>query len=157
MREIEELKRQLAEIQTKIEELEKETQFKRVEKGKEYFTVCCKSRGTTTVRWTDTDDEIDVDYYNSNNYFRTRERAEEVAKSIRVLLRLWRLHDTLCEDYVPNWDEEEEMKWIVFYSHAARTWCKECWLTNDFLLPCFPTKELVQKACDILNEEGFKP
>lgn len=156
MREIEELKRQLAEIQTKIEELEKETQFKRVEKGKEYFTTHCAEQGAITLKWTERNDICDEGYYNNNNYFYTKERAEEVTKNIRVLLKLWRLHDTLCEDYVPNWDEEEA-KWIIFYSYSKEAWCEEWWVSNNYNLPCFSTKELAQKACDILNEEGFKP
>lgn len=156
MREIEELKRQLAEIQTKIEELEKETQFEKLKMGKEYFTIHCGSQGTDILRWIESNDEFDESFYNNNNYFHTKERAEEAAKNIRVLLKLWRLHDTLCEDYVSNWDEEEA-KWIIFYSYSKETWCEEWWVSNNYNLPCFPTKELAQKACDILNVEGFRP
>lgn len=157
MREIEDLKKQLTEIQTKIEELEKGMQFERVEKDEKYFAIHCGMEGATTIRRIEEKNEYDDSFYNSNNYFRTEERAEEVAKSIRVLLKLWRLHDTLCEDYVPIREEDKEQKWVVFYSYPTGTWCEDWWINTDYNAPCFPTKELAQKACDILNEEGFKP
>ena len=151
-------KRQLAEIQTKIEELEKNPQFERVEKGKDYFAIDYTNTklGLTVLKWKECNDECDDGFYNNNNHFHTEERAEEVAKGVRVLLKLWRLHDTLCEDYKPNW-KDEEPKWFVFYSYQGEEWCKDWWTCSSYNLPCFSTVELAQKACDILNEEGFKP
>ena len=49
-------------------------------------------------------------------YFPTRERAEQVAKKIRLLLQLEQLHDQLCPDYEPDWDGTA--KFLVAFDHT---------------------------------------
>lgn len=50
------------------------------------------------------------------NCFRTKERAEQVAKKMRLLLRLEQLHDQLCPDYEPDWDGTA--KFLVAFDHT---------------------------------------
>lgn len=60
----------------------------------------------------------DVDSYNFEigNCFPTKERAEQVAKKMRLLLRLEQLHDQLCPDYEPDWDGTA--KFLVAFDHT---------------------------------------
>ena len=97
----------------------------------------------------------DVDNYNFEigNYFRTKERAEQVAKKMRLLLRLEQLHDMLCPDYVPDW-ENYGQKFLVYFNHAENRW--HIGFSNAFELRCatyFDTEENAEKAAEILNKE----
>ncbi len=135
-----------------------EPTFKRVQNREYYWSV-----GTTyvnegkaaTCRHCENFDCGDTNYFLNNNYFKTHERAQEVADKMNFLLKLERLHDVFCPDYVPDWNSNE-WKYFVFYDNSkgykgyrvdtrATFECK----TNVF----FPTSEIAQKVCDVLNAE----
>lgn len=87
------------------------------------------------------------------NCFRTRERAEQVAEKMRLLLRLEQLHDMLCPDYEPDWEKEKD-KFCLCYNHEGKQWSVESWLffeSQGFVW--FDTFENAEKAAEILNEE----
>ena len=83
------------------------------ERGEEYFTI---ENGVDVVRYIYIGDDIDESCILSGNYFPTRERAEQVAKKMRLLLRLEQLHDQLCPDYEPDWDGTA--KFLVAFDHT---------------------------------------
>ena len=87
------------------------------------------------------------------NCFRTKERAEQVAEKIRLLLRLEQLHDQLCPDYEPDWEKEKD-KFCLCYHHEGKRWSVESWLffeSQGFVW--FDTFENAEKAAEILNKE----
>lgn len=87
------------------------------------------------------------------NCFRTKERAEQVAEKMRLLLRLEQLHDMICPDYVPDWGNEKD-KFCLCYHHEGKRWNVESWLffeSQGFVW--FDTFENAEKAAEILNEE----
>ena len=89
----------------------------------------------------------------SNNCFRTKERSEEVAKKIRMLLKLERYHDMFCPDYVPDWSSDDT-KHIVDYDEGEKQWgCDRIFLIRDATQVYFDSKETAQKVCDLLNGE----
>lgn len=89
----------------------------------------------------------------SNNCFPTKERAEEVAKKIRMLLKLERYHDMFCPDYVPDWSSDDA-KFIVDYDEGEKQWgCDRIFLIRDATQVYFDSKETAQKVCDLLNGE----
>ena len=97
----------------------------------------------------------DVDSYNFEigNCFPTKERAEQVAKKMRLLLRLEQLHDMLCPDYVPDW-EGDRLKFQIYFSHSQGEYGKSC--STGIESPCmavFDTEENAEKAAEILNKE----
>ena len=69
--------------------------------GEAYFTI---ENAVDVVRYIYIGDDIDESCILSGDYFPTRERAEQVAKKIRLLLQLEQLHDQLCPDYEQDWD-----------------------------------------------------
>ena len=101
----------------------------------------------------DQNSSIDDDWYNHNNYFHTKKRAREVADKINLLLKLERLYDTFCPDYVPNWSDGCLKHSVYFNVARGRYACS--WTTNskDEVYVYFPTEEIAQKVCDILNAE----
>lgn len=81
--------------------------------GEAYFTI---ENAVDVVRYIYIGDDIDKSCILSGDYFPTRERAEQVAKKIRLLLRLEQLHDMLCPNYEPDWDGTA--KFLVAFDHT---------------------------------------
>ena len=81
--------------------------------GEAYFAI---ENAVDVVRYIYIGDDIDESCILSGDYFPTRERAEQVAKKIRLLLQLEQLHDQLCPDYEPDWDGTS--KFLVAFDHT---------------------------------------
>lgn len=137
-----------------IPKVEEEPEFKRVGNGQEYYCIGKFNTARFGAVYTlEADHFLDKASFESNNYFHTRKRAEEVADKINLLLKLERLHDTYCPDYVPDW-QDNARKYYVFYGTKDSTYYVGGCLAVD-RKPCvyFPTTEIAQKVCDILNGE----
>lgn len=121
------------------------------ERGKEYFTI---ENGCDVVRYIYIGDDIDVSNIQSGNCFPTRERAEQVAEKMRLLLRLEQLHDMICPDYVPDYEDNYEVKFHVYFSHCLGRY--DISYSTDGENPCmvaFDTKKNALKATEILDKE----
>lgn len=137
-----------------IPKVEEEPEFKRVGNGQEYYYIDKFNTARFGAVYTlEADHFLDKASFENNNYFHTRKRAEEVADKINLLLKLERLHDTYCPDYVPDW-QDNARKYYVFYGTKDSTYYVGGCLAAD-RKPCvyFPTTEIAQKVCDILNGE----
>lgn len=134
---------------------ESEPKFERVAKYEKYYSLVFNSDAQTTQcieRGEHCYD--DTDCYESNNYFHTEERAKEVADKINLLLKLERLHDTFCPEYVPDWNNHDENKYSVFYDYHYRRYCASSYNGIEYKINVFfATREIAQKVCDILNAE----
>lgn len=94
----------------------------------------------------------DTEYFESNNYFKTESRALEVCDKIKLLLKLERFYDIYCPDYKPDWNSSEN-KYLILYSHTSNKYSVGNAVYSDPSLSRFPTREIAQKVCDILNKE----
>lgn len=148
-----------AELLEKLEELQKEAEAQKKQEepkpwkpkdGEDYFYICIDF---TIDSWENVDDDTDKRNFRIGNCFRTEERAEQVAKKMRQLLRLEQLHDMLCPAYVPDW-EDSEAKFYVYFSHIQNNWRVGCSTAWEY--PCmaiFDVEKNAQKAAEILNKE----
>lgn len=148
---IEELK---SEFLTKLEALQKEVKMQKKQEewkfGEKYFYISQSGRVICEMF---TEHRTDIARKNFGNFFRTRERAEQVAKKMRLLLRLEQLHDQLCPDYVPDW-EDSRLKFQVYFSHSQGEYGKSCSTgIESSCMAVFDTEENAQKAAEILNKE----
>ncbi len=148
---IEELK---SEFLTKLEALQKEVKMQKKQEewkfGEKYFYISQSGRVICEMF---TEHRTDIARKNFGNFFRTRERAEQVADKMRLLLRLEQLHDMLCPDYEPDWGNYGQ-KFLVYFNHAENRW--NIGVYKAFELRCatyFDTPENAQKAAEILNKE----
>nr|DAU23562.1 MAG TPA: hypothetical protein [Caudoviricetes sp.] len=143
-----------AEFLEKLEELQKEAEAQKEQEelkfGEKYFYV---SQSGRVIQEMFTEHRTDIARKNFGNFFRTRERAEQVAEKMRLLLRLEQLHDMLCPDYVPDW-KDDRLKFYVYFDHeqgnlniTASSFC------DTLSLVAFETRENAQKAAEILNKE----
>ena len=151
-----------AEFLGKLEALEKEAEMQKKqeepkpwkpENGEDYFYICIDF---TIDSWENVDDDTDKRNFRVGNCFPTEARAEQVAKKMRLLLRLEQLHDMLCPDYVPDW-EGDRLKFQIYFSHSQGEYGKSC--STGIESPCmavFDTEENAEKAAEILNKEMRK-
>ena len=132
-----------------------EPKFERVEFGHNYYYVASYSEGIKVCKESEDHTSTDNGFYDSNNYFYTKERAQEVADKINLLLKLERLHDTFCQDYVPDWNDKDKVKYYVFKNKfiSISRWDIGYVSTSDISDVYFPTEEIAKKVCDILNAE----
>lgn len=133
---------------------EQEPKFERVKEGEEYYFIDFDAfKSLLVLRETEGGYAVDDAAYEKNDYFKTKERAQEVADKINLLLKLERLHDTFCPDYVPDWNVSN-WKYFVYYNNDH----KEYWVDTAIAMEhkadvFFATENIAQKVCDILNAE----
>lgn len=143
-----------AEFLGKLEALRKEAEAQKKQEewkfGEKYFYVSPSGR---VIQEMFTEHRTDITRKNFGNFFRTRERAEQVKEKMRMLLRLEQLHDMLCPDYVPDW-KDDRLKFYVYFDHeqgslniTAGSFC------DALSLVTFETRENAEKAAEILNKE----
>lgn len=117
--------------------------------GEAYFTI---ENAVDVVRYIYIGDDIDESCILSGDYFPTRERAEQVARKIRLLLRLEQLHDQLCPDYEPDWDGTA--KFLVAFDHTdgeMQAFFERS--SGESTLVYFRDVVTAMEAADILNAE----
>lgn len=135
-----------AEMQKKQEELKPW----KPEVGEKYFVAV--EDGADVVQYCE--DSIDEFNIRFGNCFRTKERAEQVARKMRLLLRLEQLHNMICPDYVPDYEDDDEVKFYVYFNHLQGKYDISC--STSVENPCmvvFDTEKNAQKAVEILNKE----
>lgn len=73
---------------------------------------------------------------------------------IKVQNRLMQLHELLCPDFFPDWDDIYDSAFTMYYFKRGTIWrCENC---NPNRIPSvYFTKEAAEKACEILNAEKF--
>lgn len=152
---IDDLTGNLKNLKAKLaEEQKKEPVYERVKENDVYYYITCNGGKLCVTADCDNDDNFSNGCYNNNNYFHSHDRAAEVRDKIEFLLKLERLHDIYCPDYVPDLNNAEETKWYVFYCNNNKQydydWGNRC---RTIIQVYFPTPEIAKKVCDILNAE----
>lgn len=149
-----------AEFLGKLEALEKEAEMQKKQEepkpwkpkdGEDYFYI---GIDFTIDSWENVDDDTDKRNFRIGNCFPTEERAEQVARKIRLLLQLEQLHDMLCPDYVPDYEDDDEVKSHVYFDHSLDRY--DISYSTSRENPCmvaFDTKKNALKAAEILNKE----
>ena len=158
--EMTDLKKMLQEKPSSQDSLQKEAEFLgkleepkpwKPERGEEYFAV---EDVADVVPYTYCEDSIDEYNIQLGNCFRTKERAEQVTKKMRLLLRLEQLHDILCPDYEPDWGSGEAT-YCLYYDHSSSRWAVDGWYDCNCRVngAYFDTLENAEKVAEILNKE----
>lgn len=144
-----------AEFLGKLEALRKKAEAQKKQKepklGEKYFYI---GQFGGAILDTFTQHPTDIARKNLGNFFPTEERAEQVAKKMRLLLRLEQLHDMICPDYVPDYEDDDEVKFHVYFNHLQGKYDISC--STSMENPCmvvFETRENACEAAEILNRE----
>ena len=73
---------------------------------------------------------------------------------IKVQNRLMQLHELLCSDYFPDWDDSGRRKFDVYYDAKDKFW-NFSYVHFMNLSVVYFTESAAKKACEILNAEKF--
>ena len=73
---------------------------------------------------------------------------------IKVQNRLMQLHELLCPDYFPDWKNDHEDKYSIYFDNNQRTWKHSLSVIANPQTVIF-TYEVAKKVCEILNSEKF--
>lgn len=153
--EINKLNERIKQLEAELSKIEAESEpeFERASHGEPYYYIYGNNM-QVAVASDDSDYTSEVCYMH-NNYFHTKKRAQEVADKIKFLLKLERLHDIYCPDYKPDW-LGNNLKYIICKQYEKHGWTygyRALVHDDDVSQVYFPTKEIAQKVCDILNAE----
>ena len=99
------------------------------------------------------DDSIDNKLFKAGNCFRTKKRAKQVAEKVRLLLRMEQVHDMLCPDYEPDWNNDGELKFCLAHYCDDDCWFVDSFNVTQYPITYFDTLENAEKAVEILNKE----
>lgn len=94
-----------------------------------------------------------------NNVYRPNDKTQEHLKwysenVLRVQNKLMQLHELLCSNYFPNWENNNEIKFYLYYNYGTDIWYYDYRYIERNNVVYF-TKEAAEKACEILNREKF--
>lgn len=144
--EIEKLKAELAETQETIWT---------PKIGEEYLYLA-----TDGIVSTETNDKTayDTGVLNMNNVFRVMKDTDKHLEwyrnnVLRVQNKLMQLHELLCPDYFPDW-EDDERKCYIYYCRKKNEWrCDNIQYMKEFIV--YFNAKTAENACEILNREKF--
>ena len=91
--------------------------------------------------------------YQLNN--KTQKHLEWYSNNVlKVQNKLMQLHELLCPDYFPDWNNENDSKWYIYYDYKNHRFrYSSCYVVSTFII--YFNEEAVKKACEILNKENF--
>ena len=93
-----------------------------------------------------------------NNVFRVMKDTDKHLEwyrnnVLRVQNKLMQLHELLCPDYFPDW-EDDERKCYIYYCRKKNEWrCDNIQYMKEFIV--YFNAKTAEKACEILNREKF--
>ena len=81
----------------------------------------------------------------------TKEQAERACVEMRRFNRLLALRDELCGDEVVDWKDRRKENHYVYFAYDRKIWHISANVACETITPYFTSRELAQKACDMLN------
>ena len=145
---IERLEMQIEELKAEVARLKDKEALKRTEY---YYFLNIDGDGDFYID--EDNDGLTTDYYDNWNYFLSEESSERFLSAVEELKVLQHYHEMYCPNYIPNWNDEDEIKWYVFFNKSISRY-QYSYGTYDFRLNeiYFDLEETVRKVCDRLNE-----
>ena len=89
-----------------------------------------------------------IDYY---DIFHNKEYAQLFANKCKLIAMMLHCKWYLDRDYVPDWNDNLEHKWQLYYDHDDKKMVLGNYSRSDYSV-VFSTRESAQKCADWLNE-----
>ena len=145
---IEILEMQIEKLKAEVASLKDKEALKRTE---HYYFLNIDGDGDFYID--ENDDGLTTEYYDNWNYFLSEVSAERFLSAVEELKALQHYHEIYCPSYVPDWNDEKEEKWYVFFNkslgHYHYSYDTYDFRPNEIY---FDSEETVRKVCDRLNE-----
>ena len=135
----------LAAYEERLVELEAESEYWEPKEYRRYFTMT--SRGHVI---SDTHDNMETDFgrIDIGNFFKTEEEAKDRIQLLRVLAN----GKKSCAGFVPDWGDDDQVKYRVTLDVLLNTWVAACYQYEGALL-YFPTREVAQTFLDNMSDD----
>lgn len=118
-----------------------------------YYTV--DEDGCSRHEWYD--DGEDYMFYDNYNIWKNIDRGVEVCEKTKLLWLMEQIHDILCPDYKPDWEDDSEDKYFVYFAVNNNKWLYDYNCCTYKVSTYFDTEEHAEQACKMLNDMGVKP
>ena len=159
---IEQANNEIAKLQEEIkhlQEIEDEPDIQRVGAGEPFWYIRLGDCGVNVVRANepigrscyDITETIGTSLFRNNNYFLSKERADEVAEKIEAVLKIERMHDAFCPELVDGTGKDV---CYVGFDLKRRDFVYTLKEMSDVLIVAeFDSRETATKACRILDKK----
>lgn len=153
------LKEKISALEKELEELKAQVEKEedKIKVGEDFCYVLPNGQiSTPTFGNTLYDNEL-IEAYNifKKDEF-TEKHLEWYANNvIKVHNRLMQLHEQLCPNYFPDWGNINTGKCIVYFNTISNKWDTDFYFNTNYFNIYFPSMEVAQTACEILNKEKF--
>lgn len=151
------IEERITELQKQLDELKEQVKngtgvFNRVPLKDTYYRVrFAEGKAYAEVEIED-DNSLDSNSFANNNYFLTEERAKEVAEKINVLLKMERIHDTLCPEYKPDWTNGTETKCDISTNCRTGKIEYQLWGVNKTPVATYFPEDKIEAAIELYKE-----
>lgn len=88
------------------------------------------------------------------NAFHSEHYAEMFAERSNYFAMLLHCKWYFDRDYEPDWNDLNEDKWTIGFDHDKDEFVPNSWITRDFGVITFSSKEVAQEVCDWFNSNG---
>ena len=151
---ISQLETELAKVKAELAERKQSAWFP--EDGQEfYYLTDTGFPQTATFKKTLNDDCLMI---NNNVFKRDKSTFNHLAwyndNVLKVQNKLMQLHELLCPDYFPDWDDSGRRKFNVYYDAKDKSWNFNYVHFMNLSVVYF-TESAAKRACEILNAEKF--
>ena len=138
----------VADIKKQIEEYDKKV-FKPNKFGEKYYTIFANG-DIFTYNFFNSD--IDKEFINFGNYFKTKEEAERKCFEIRLhrQLELFALENN---DTEIDWNDDSSKEYIISYSKDDGIFVDRVYNLKDFGQVYFTSKEIAEKALETFKDD----
>lgn len=155
----EKLERDLEELGTQIDELEKKEITKsgkrwRGVKDRFYWYIegDCKVYGEY-----EKDDDYDNARYEMGNYFRAKEEAEKILEKIKIYMQLKDFALQLNKGREIDWEDDEQEKYYIYYDRETmKLDYNSSWSYQNIGQICCLDKQFLNKAKCEIGEDNLK-
>lgn len=153
IKKIKDLEREARQLRNELDPEEQYEPFGRAGVGYNYYIINTEQPEPCVTELTEGEDYYDDQYFKNNNYFITRQQAEDALRKIKLTLRLKRLQNEFCCGYTPDWSDIST-KYYIYYDYEDMKY-QYGWTTTLAVVDSiyFPNKYIAEKVCDILNKE----
>ena len=126
-------------------------------KGENYLCICNNGRIVSQIY--NPSSIFDIEIIDMNAKFKPIAGCEKHLEwyrdnVLRVQNKLMQLHELLCPDYFPDWENNNESKFYLCYNYGTDIWYYDYQYRESNYVVYF-TEEAAEKACEILNREKF--
>lgn len=147
---LEELRKQRAELDKKIEELERDEDYS-FKKGDEYWALFSDGVISNTLTWDNVG--VDKDFDKQGNAFPTKQEAQLEAKRRNLLHRFKMFRDKCNGDWKQNFYRNQDHHFVCFENSDGTLFTNSTFFKEFDLFGYFKNKEDCDKSIELFGDE----